>query len=158
MSDWKGPTMPIQVRKMATVTICALVLAAGCGGGGSDGLGGSSVPLACSDIPLGTGPAVAAATPASTCQTRPTTAPGRLSWVANRETAVNSSGGGYRVYRGSTPGFDVTAASPWVAVPSSETSVQLSGLTPGVHYLKVVAFSPGGNASAPSAEVCVRLQ
>jgi hypothetical protein len=158
MSDWKGPTMPIQVRKMAAVTICALVLAAGCGGGGSDGPGGNAVPLACGDLPPGAGPAVTAAAPASTCQTRSASDPGRLSWVANRETAVNSDGGGYRVYRGSAPGFDVAAVSPWVEVPSSQTWAQISGLTPGVHYLKVVAFSPGGNASAPSAEVCVRLQ
>jgi hypothetical protein len=157
MSDCKGPTMPILARTMAGVTVCALVLAAGCGGG-SDGPGGNPVPLACGDLPPGAGPAVTAAAAASTCQTRSASDPGQLSWIANRETAVNSSGGGYRVYRGSTPGFDVAAVSPWVQVPSSVTSAQLSGLTPGVHYLKVVAFSPDGHASAPSAEVCVRLQ
>ncbi|MFP4611187.1 MAG: hypothetical protein ACLFQT_09210 [Thiohalophilus sp.] len=102
------------------------VLLAGCGG---DGGGGDSTP------------------------TESTVA---VSWDANRESGVNSSGGGYRVYHSTTSGFDIGSADfvdvPYVSGSSAPTSTELT-LSSGTHYIKVVAYSalnPSG--SAPSDE------
>ncbi len=118
-----------------------LGVAAGCGGGGggSAGSGGSGTPRNV-----------------------------QVSWAANREKAVNSPGGGYRVYYSTTPGFDVATASvvdvPYVAGPTAPTSATIPGLSPGTYYLEVVAYSAlnppggsGGSTSAPSAEISVTV-
>jgi hypothetical protein len=89
----------------------------------------------------------------------------QVSWNANRETAVNSHGGGYKVYYSKTPSFNVATASsadvPFNSAPAAPTSATLHNLASGTYYVKVVAYSaiigPGGQAStsAPSAEVTV---
>lgn len=83
----------------------------------------------------------------------------QVSWTANRETAVNSPGGGYRVYSSRTTGFDIATASvvdvPYSAGASAPTSTLITLLT-GTNFIKVVAYSalnPGG--SAPSAEASI---
>lgn len=89
----------------------------------------------------------------------------QVSWAANRETAVNSQGGGYKVYYSKTPGFDIATAKSVDALfrsaPAAPTSATLQSLSSGTYYVKVVAYSaivgPGGGAStsAASAEVSV---
>ena len=88
----------------------------------------------------------------------------QVSWTANREAAVNKSGGGYKVYYSKTPGFDIGSASsvnvPYQSGATAPTSSKLS-LSSGTYYIKVVAYSsivgPSGAASnsQPSAEVSV---
>lgn len=82
----------------------------------------------------------------------------QVSWTANRESAVNSPGGGYKVYSSTSPGFNIASAS-FVDVPNAggatPTSTTLS-LFSGTHYIKVIAYStlnPAG--SAPSAEIAI---
>lgn len=92
----------------------------------------------------------------------------QVSWAANRETAVNSSGGGYKVYFSKIPGLDVAYASsvdvPFTSGPTAPTSTTLRNLSSGTYFVKVVAYSaltpPGGNrgsTSAPSAEISVLI-
>ena len=91
-----------------------------------------------------------------------------VSWTANLETAVNTTGGGYRVYYGTHPGFSTSSASsvdvPYVSGASTPTSVKLTGLHSGIYYFKVVAYSalnpPGGSTgstSSPSSEISISL-
>lgn len=87
-----------------------------------------------------------------------TTASVQVSWTANRETAVNSPGGGYKVYYSPTAGFNIASANV-IDVPftsgTAPTSTTLT-LFSGTHYIKVIAYSalnPGG--SAPSTEIAI---
>jgi hypothetical protein len=82
-----------------------------------------------------------------------------VSWTANHEAAVNRSGGGYRLYYSTAPGFALDSATlvdlPYAAGPTAPTSTTLT-LDPGVYYFKVVAYSSlNTTGSAPSAEVQV---
>lgn len=90
-----------------------------------------------------------------------------ISWTANRETAVNAIGGGYKVYYSSRPGFDIPGAGvrvvdvPFVAPPAAPTSISLQ-LPSGQYYFRVVAYSAltppwgsGGSTSAPSAQIAL---
>jgi hypothetical protein len=143
-----------------TITLAA----AGCGGSGggeSSSLGDPGAFATCATLPPDAGTATAPAPVACVNRAGPTVT---LSWDPNREAAVNAPGGGYRVSRGPTAGFDVAAGTPvydaaYTTGPTAPTTAVISGLGPGVHYLKVVGYSSlgGGSESAPSAEVCVRL-
>lgn len=81
-----------------------------------------------------------------------------VSWTANKETAVNRVGGGYRVYHSKTKGFDVASAEvtevPYVSGDWAPTSVVLKQLSPGTYYIKVVAYSsmmlPDGSSNSVS--------
>ncbi|MDY6933458.1 MAG: Ig-like domain-containing protein [Spirochaetota bacterium] len=83
----------------------------------------------------------------------------RITWEANREKAVNSAGGGYKVYYSQTNDFDISGASsidvPWVSgqTPTSIT-IPLTSLSSGTWYIKVVAYSAlgGGSVSEPSTQ------
>lgn len=84
-----------------------------------------------------------------------------VSWDTNRESGVNSAGGGYKVYHSTTSGFSVSGASfvdvPYVSGPSAPTSTTLS-LATGTHYIKVVAYStvnPSGSAASTQISVTV---
>ena len=105
--------------------------------------------------------------PASSPATPPTIRTITLSWNANRETAVNTAGGGYKVYYSTTSGFDITDAGvsvidvPFVAPPTAPTSVSVDLLS-GRYYFRVVAYSAltapwgsGGSTSMPSAQSSV---
>lgn len=89
-----------------------------------------------------------------------TTASVQVSWTANRETAVNNPGGGYKVYYSPTAGFAIGSANV-VDVPYAGAAVPTTTnltLTSGTHYIKVVAYSalnPAG--SAPSSETAVTV-
>lgn len=84
-----------------------------------------------------------------------------VNWTANKEKAVNSSGGGYKVYYSQTSGFNINTASfvnvPYVSGASAPTSTTIPGLLPGTWYIKIVAFSAinGGSQSAVSGEASV---
>src|SRR5215831_9946110 len=88
----------------------------------------------------------------------------RVSWTANREAAVNRSGGGYKVYYSKTPGFDIAGAKslnvPYQSGQMAPSSGTLN-LSSGTYYIKVVAYSSivgtsgTPSSSQPSAEVSV---
>jgi len=88
-----------------------------------------------------------------------------VTWNANRETAVNATGGGYKVYYSTSSGFDITDAGvsvvdvPFVAPPAAPTSTSLQ-LPTGQYYFRVVAYSAltppwgsNGSTSLPSAQI-----
>ena len=88
-----------------------------------------------------------------------------ISWNANRESAVNTTGGGYKVYYSTSSGFAITDAGvnvvdvPFVAPPVTPTSISLQ-LRSGQYYFRIVANSAltapwgsGGSTSAPSAQI-----
>lgn len=84
----------------------------------------------------------------------------RITWDANRETAVNRSGGGYRVYYSTTNNFNIATASyvnvPYVSGATAPTTYNLTGLLAGTHYFKVVAYSnlnPTGSSTSPQFQV-----
>ena len=91
-----------------------------------------------------------------------------VSWTPNREAAVNTTGGGYRVYYSRTSGFDIAGADfvdvPFVALvppvptpPPAPTTTALT-LSSGTNFIKVVAYSAlNPNGSAPSAQVSVSV-
>lgn len=125
-------------RLYAIATPLVFLLAAGCGGGGSGG---------------GTPPPPPA--PSATVQ---------VSWTENPESAVNTAGGGYRVYYSQTAGFSPADAGvtvldvPYVSGPTAPTSASVA-LASGTYFVKVAAFSAlrSGSESAPSAETSVTV-
>lgn len=79
-----------------------------------------------------------------------------LSWTANRESAVNAAGGGYRVYYSNSS--DVSLSSDSIEVPFESgtlapTSVGLTGLTSGTHYARVQAFSARNPNGSPLSSI-----
>ena len=91
-----------------------------------------------------------------------------VTWTANREKAVNSAGGGYKVYYSRVSGFDIGTASvvnvPYVSGPAAPVTATLTNLLYGTTYFKVVAYSalnaPGttsGSQSQPSTQFSVSL-
>jgi hypothetical protein len=91
----------------------------------------------------------------------------QVSWTANRESAVNREGGGYRVYYSTQSNFDLSQTTyvdvPYVSGSSAPTSATVSGLDPGTYHIKVVAYSAldAGGASThlsnPSTDVSISL-
>lgn len=91
-----------------------------------------------------------------------------VSWTANREKAVNKTGGGYRVFYSRTSGFDTSSASyydvPYVSGPTAPVSRVFTNLLIGSTYFKVSAYSnlnaPGstsGSISEASTEFSISL-
>lgn len=83
-----------------------------------------------------------------------------VTWSANRETAVNQPGGGYRLYHSASRDFALADAAGVIDIPYASGALAPTAatitLSPGTHYLRVVAYStlnPSG--SAPSAAVAV---
>ena len=87
-----------------------------------------------------------------------------VSWNVNRETAVNTTGGGYKVYYSTSSGFDITDTGvsvvdvPFIAPPTAPTSISLQ-LRSGLYYFRIVAYSAlilpwgsGGSTSVPSVQ------
>jgi hypothetical protein len=116
------------------------MFAAGCSGVGSSG--GSSTPVATYTL--------------------------LINWNANHEKAVNSAGGGYKIYYSKSSGFDVSTAAmvnvPYVSGGTAPTSKQITDLAAGTYYFKVVAYSalnpPGGTSgslSSPSTEIAATV-
>lgn len=83
-----------------------------------------------------------------------------VSWTANRETAVNTAGGGYVVAYSQDPNASYAEAEKvtvnYASGPTAPTSATIN-IPPGTFYIKVYAFSalnpPGsssGSLSPPS--------
>ena len=88
-----------------------------------------------------------------------------ISWSANPETAVNLSGGGYKVYYSSNSGFNISDSGvteidvSYISGPTAPTSTQVQ-LIPGTYYIRIVAYSAlnapsstGGSSSTASVEI-----
>ncbi|MNY44493.1 hypothetical protein D3C86_1795240 [compost metagenome] len=84
-----------------------------------------------------------------------------ITWDQNKETGVNTSGGGYRVYIGNVSGFDLSEA-PYFDVTydsvaaATPLTTKITTLMPGTYYLKVAGFSAQGLGVA-SSEVTVSV-
>lgn len=100
--------------------VCALLagglLCGGCGGSGGGGGGGGDAD----------------------------TTPVQVNWTANREAAVNSAGGGYRIYYSPTPGVTPAGATmvevPFVSGDQAPNSATLD-LEAGTYYVRIAAYS-----------------
>jgi hypothetical protein len=102
----------------------------------------------------------------SNCGGNPSATQLVLNWDANHESAVNSAGGGYRVYYAFSPGVDTTQASfldvPFVSGTLAPTTVTFTNPGQATYYFRVVAYStfspPTGNTvrrSSDSAEISI---
>ena len=133
----------------SVIVACALVALATCsgGGGGGGGSGGGSTGgggTTCGTI--GTGDIV-------------------VSWTENRETGVNATGGGYKVYYSTNSGFAITDLGvtevdvPYVSGPTAPTTTTLTSLSPSTYYIKVVAYSTlNSSGSSPTGQICAAVQ
>lgn len=92
----------------------------------------------------------------------------QVTWTANRETAVNKTGGGYKVYYSRTSGFGLSGVSyvdvPYVSGAAAPVTTTLSNLIKGTYYIKVVAYSSlntpggsGGTTSSASTEISINV-
>jgi len=92
-----------------------------------------------------------------------------ISWNPNRETAVNTTGGGYKVYYSTSSGFSISDAGvsmvdvPFVAPPAAPTTTSLQ-LATGRYNFRVVAYSAltphggsGGSTSTPSNQIALTV-
>lgn len=88
-----------------------------------------------------------------------------ISWDANNESQVNTTGGGYKVYYSQTSGFALTDNGvteidvPYVSGSAAPTSTQLQ-LSSGTYYIKVVAYSAfpaGQTTSEVSTETSIKV-
>lgn len=93
-----------------------------------------------------------------------------VNWNANRETAVNTTGGGYTVYYSTSAGFNIGDAGvtsidvPYVSGALAPSAITVKLATAGTYYFKIIAYSalnpPGGSSgsqSAVSAEISVTV-
>ncbi|MBS1961189.1 MAG: hypothetical protein JST04_03155 [Bdellovibrionales bacterium] len=82
-----------------------------------------------------------------------------VSWNANREKGVNSSGGGYRVYYSKTGSID--ANTPFVTVANAggntPTTTRLSGLASGTYTVGVIAFSAANPTGSSGTQTTVTV-
>lgn len=113
--------------------LLVVVLLVGCGGGGGGGGGGGSTPSATYSV--------------------------TLDWAPNRESGVNSTGGGYKVVISGQPTIDV----PYTSGPTAPTSTMAS-LPAGTYTVTVKAYAAvdaqggsSGSLSAPSAPITVNV-
>ena len=71
----------------------------------------------------------------------------QVSWNANREAAVNTSGGGYRVYYATTAGLALTDPAvtmvdvPYLSGSAAPRSTTLSVESGHLYYFRVTAYS-----------------
>ena len=84
-----------------------------------------------------------------------------ISWNANLESAVNSTGGGYKVYYSTTSGFAIGSAIsvdvPYTSGSYAPTSTDIS-LEPGTYYFKIVAYSGiNTDGSEPSDQISLAV-
>lgn len=83
----------------------------------------------------------------------------QISWNANPETAVNQSGGGYKVYYSSNSGFNISDGGvteidvPYSSGATAPTLTQVQFL-PGTYYIRIIAYSvlnaPGTSGGSTS--------
>jgi hypothetical protein len=79
-----------------------------------------------------------------------------ISWAANKESAVNRPGGGYKVYYSRSNGFNITDSGvtvldiPYVSGSLSPTTTSVN-LTEGTWYFRIQAYSSLNNGSVSAA-------
>lgn len=76
-----------------------------------------------------------------------------VTWTANPETAVNTTGGGYVVAYSQNPDASYSQADkltvPYVSGPTAPVSATIN-IPPGTYYIKIYAYSalnPAGSSS-----------
>lgn len=78
-----------------------------------------------------------------------------ISWTANRESGVNSSGGGYKVYYSKSYLFDASSTEsvdvPYVSGATAPTTTDIE-LSEGFYYIKVVAYSAINTEGSESSD------
>jgi len=66
-----------------------------------------------------------------------------VSWNANNDKAVNTTGGGYTLYYSQQSGFDINSANkldvPYVSGATAPTSATLS-LSEGMWFIRIAAY------------------
>jgi hypothetical protein len=102
-------------------------------------------------------------TSTSTSTTTITAKSAVIRWAPNREKAVNSSGGGYRVYYSTQNNFNPSGAA-FVAVPyvsgaesRATMTATVTGLSSGTYYLKISAYSGLNAAGSTSTQISVSV-
>lgn len=84
----------------------------------------------------------------------------KISWNKNRESRVNSLGGGYKVYYSQSENFDISTAMvldvPSTLTEQAATTANLKNLVPGTYYVKIRAYY-GNFLSEPSSEVSIAI-
>lgn len=132
-----------------SIFVISLLIFVSCGGGNSGG--GTSA---------GSTPVDPCGTSYSYSCTSKTGTTINISWTANKEADVNSSGGGYKIYYSKTSSFKITDSGVSVIdVPYTSTSTTTPVLSKGTWYFRVVAYSAvdGTTLSCPSSISCVTL-
>lgn len=83
-----------------------------------------------------------------------------LTWTANREKAVNTTGGGYKVYYSQSAGFSIPGGNaidvPYSSGASAPTTTTVR-LSPGVYYFRVAAYSAMKPLSSGSTQLTVTI-
>jgi hypothetical protein len=91
-----------------------------------------------------------------------------ISWAASHEKALNTVGGGYKIYYSQTSGANLATTSfinvPYVSGGTAPTTTSISVAQWGTWYVRVVGYSalnaPGqsnGSTSPPSTEVSISV-
>ena len=87
-----------------------------------------------------------------------------VSWNANGDHVVNTSGGGYTLYYSQQADFDVSSASkvdvPYVSGPTAPISTKLMLSGGDVWYVSVAAYgilNGSTKSSDPSAKIAVNV-
>ena len=93
-----------------------------------------------------------------------------VSWDANRETAVNSPGGGYKVYSSTISGFNISDSgvsvvdAPYVSGALAPTSASVPLVKGATNYIRIAAYSalnpPGssdGSQSLASNQISIAV-
>lgn len=88
----------------------------------------------------------------------------QISWNPNPETAVNRTGGGYKVYYSSNSGFAISDGgvtevdAPYSSGATAPTSTQVR-FFPGTYYMRIIAYSAldapdtsGGSVSTATSQ------
>jgi hypothetical protein len=152
----RGPFRSHRRRQcVCTLVLVIAILNASCGVKVAGNVSGGSTTLAASQT-----------TSCSNAPACPTALNGanniQVQWSASSESAVNSTGGGYKVYYSTCTDFTVTEACGNVDVPfvsgSAPTSKQINGFPNGTYYFKVVSYSTTtGTTSSLSSAVTVAV-
>ncbi len=133
----------------------------------------SSCELGSKAISVSSFPSTTSTSTSTSTSTTPTVCTGGpynilVSWTANREKAVNTTGGGYLVYYSTSSPVNTSTAqnvtAPYAAGATAPTSKTITGLSCGTWHFRIVAYSalhPSGSASgsrsADSSEVNVTV-
>ena len=163
-----------KIRNIIFISILVLVV----NGCSSDVVDDSAITAYSLDTPSPTPIPTITPRPTSTPAPKPTPSPTAtpvsvkkisVTWTPSKNTAVNKNGGGYRVYYSKFSGFNINSASylnvPYTSGQNTPNSAVITGLSVGMYYIKVIAFSSinpiggtTGSQSVDSSEISVQVQ